>query len=69
MKNSDQIMQLFTSAFKRKVRRVLAKETPAVASMVKFYLYGSKSDAIANVGPEDLIRAQILSQTLRICGT
>ncbi|MDD5438053.1 MAG: hypothetical protein PHC70_02825 [Patescibacteria group bacterium] len=62
-------MQLFTSAFKRKVRRVLAKETPSVASMVKFYLYGAKNDVMANVDPEDLIRAQILSQTLRICGT
>ncbi len=69
MRTVDCIMTLFTPAFKRKIKRVLAKETPAVTSMVRFYLYGDKSRVIANISPEDLIRAQILSQALRICGT
>lgn len=69
MKTVGCLMKLFTPAFKRKATRLLAKETPAVASMVRFYLYGDKREVLANVSPEDLARAQILSQTLRICGT
>lgn len=69
MNATNRIMKLFTPAFKRKIKRVLVKETPAVASMVRFYLYGDKARVVTNVSPEDLIRARILSQTLRICGT
>ncbi len=69
MRTANSIMKLFTPAFKRKIMRVLKKETPAVASMVRFYLYGDKSRVVANVSPEDLAHAQILSSTFRVLCT